>query len=161
MGKTLCLIKPEAIDRRRKVEKDITDNDFFIDRKKEFHWKWKQMREMYSKENLHYHSKRANKIMSFFIPYTISRKFPNPMVEALMLSSEGDTIKDFVDLCGPTAAMEYVKKEFKNTLRHRYGLGPEHSFIKTIEGKECRFDFNGIHKTSTEKEFRAEKNIYF
>jgi len=162
MGETFCLIKPEAFDKRKGIEKDITENNFSIVRKRESHWKWNQIRETYPKEKLNYYSERANLIMSFLIPYTISRKFgPNPMVEALILSSEGDTIRDFVELCGPRDAMKYVKEEFKETLRGKYGLGPEHSFIKTIEGKECRFDFNGIHRSSREKEFKVDKKIYF
>jgi hypothetical protein len=164
MGETFCLIKPEAFDRREDIEKDIIGNNFSILEKMESYWKWNQMREMYSKENLHYNTKtikKTNRIMSFLIPYEISRKFPNPMVEALILSSDGDTIRDFVKFCGPTAAMEYTKKEFKNTLRGKYGLGPEHGFIRTIEGKEYRFDFNGIHKSSTKKEFIRDRKIYF
>ena len=163
MGKTFVLIKPEAFDRREDIEKDITENNFSIVEKKELKWIWSQIRKTYSKENLKYYgSNRANTLMSFLIPYVITRKFgQDPPIEVLILSSEGDTIKDFVEICGPRDAMEYVKEEFKNTLRGKYGLGPEHSFSRTIEGRDCRFEFNGIHKSSREEEYREELAIYF
>lgn len=162
MGKTFCLLKPEISDRIDEVERDIVENNFSIVKKKKLGWEWTQMRKTYSKENLNYGTKRCNKTMSFFIPYAITRKFGlNPPIEVLTLSSEGDTIRDFVKFCGPRDAMEYVKQEFQNTLRGKYGLGPDHSFTKTIQGKKCRFDFNGVHRTSKEEEFKTEPRIYF
>jgi len=161
MGLTFCLIKPEAFDRRDEIEEFVEDNDFSLVIGKEQEWTKGKIRKTYTKEKLHYPTDNANSKMSELIPDAIYRKFPNPMVEALIISSEGDITKRFIDLCGPTRALEYVKEEFRNTLRGKYGLGPECSFVTVIDGKECSFDFNAVHKTTTEKEFETERKIYF
>lgn len=162
MGKALLLIKPEAYLDKGRIKYDLVmENNFSIDEDEMMHWKREQMEKTYSKERLNYGSEKANEIMSGLIPDAIIEKFgPNPLIEVLILSSKGDTIRDLVNLCGPRDAIEYVKKEFKNTLRGRYGLGLGHSFIKTIEGRECRFDFNGTHKSS-EEEYEEDVRIYF
>lgn len=162
MGKTFCLLKPEVSSRIEEVERDIEENNFSLTQRKKLGWKLGQIRRTYSKEKLNYGSERANRIMSNFIPDVITQRFGlNPPIEVLILSSEGNTIEDFIKICGPTHVLEYVKEEFRNTLRGKYGLGPEYSFATIINGKKCSFDFNAVHKSSSKKEFETERKIYF
>jgi len=161
MGKTICLIKPEAFEKRKDVKGMITENDFSIDEDKEQPWKRRQIEMTYSMHKLHYPTPHANSVMQGVIARLILERFSDPMVDALIISSKGDTIEDFVKLCGPTKALEYTKKEFENTLRGRFGLGPEQTYITTIDGYKCKFDFNAVHKASSEEELEIEKSIYF
>jgi len=162
MDKTFCLLKPEISSRTEEVERDIEENNFSLVQSKKLCWKLEQIRRTYSKEKLNYGSERVNRIMSNLIPDVIIQRFGlNPPIEVLILSSEGSTIEDFVRICGPRNALEYVRAEFQNTLRGKYGLKPEHSFVKNIDNVECRFDFNGIHRSSTVEEYGKELEIYF
>jgi nucleoside diphosphate kinase len=162
MGKTFCLLKPEVSFRTEEIEMDIEENNFSLAQRKKLGWKLEQIRRTYSKEKLNYGSERANRIMSNLIPDVITQRFGlNPPIEVLILSSEGNSVEDFVRICGPRNALEYVREEFQNTLRGKYGLKPEHSFVKNIDNRECRFDFNGIHRSSTVEEYGTELKIYF
>jgi len=162
MGRTLAVIKPETFDQREEIKTDIKENDFHIVKNKTLRWHRELIERTYTKEKLNYGSERANEVMSLIIPDLIFDNFgENPKIEALILSSKGNTIEDFVRLCGPTNAFDYLRKEFEKTLRGKYGLGPEKSFVKTIDGIVCRFYFNGTHRTSTQEEYEEEKEIYF
>jgi nucleoside diphosphate kinase len=162
MGKTFCLIKPEGFARRYMIKRMISENDFCIDKEIEQPWSREKICKTYSVGKLHYPTSKANNAMANLIPDIILKKFPNPMVDAMILSSEGNTIENFINLCGPTKALEYVQKQFKyNTLRGRFGLRPDQSFSTKIDGYICGFDFNAIHKSSNEEELREEENVYF
>jgi len=105
MGKTFCLLKPEVSDRIDEIERDIVKNNYSIVKRRELYWDY-PLRIKYLKENLSYHSEQANIVMRRLVAdYYKKYKL---WVVALILSSEGDTIRDFVDFCGPRDAMEYV-----------------------------------------------------
>ncbi|MFH0929339.1 MAG: nucleoside-diphosphate kinase [Candidatus Aenigmatarchaeota archaeon] len=165
MRKTFGLVKPEVILRADEIIDYIQENGFSVIKEKKQVWTREQIATTYSPKNLKYpdpqkpiHS--VNVKMSEYIVEKIYERFGTPIVDALLLTSQGNTVQDFVRLCGPTKAIDYVKKEFENTLRGKFGLPVSESLVTEIDGFVCSFDFNGIHKTSRKKELRDAKKNY-
>jgi len=170
MGLTYILVKPEAIKHVEEIKRDILNSGFEIIKEKEIDFEYYLIRQLYSPERLNYPTEWDNRIMSIFIPNIYSANFGSCRflkAHAFLLSYKNDAIKKLVEVTGPTDAKEYKKPKNAETLRGRYGLGPEYNIKITIDNDErkdadeCEWCFNAIHRPSKEEELDRGLKILF
>ena len=152
MENGLIVVKPEAYLVKDLVAKDVEDYGLSIDRRIKQKWTREKIRQTYPKKNF------PNWPMAEFMDNIIFGKAGyEPWIEAMIVSSEKDTVKKVKKLVGPLDASYAQRPEDSGTLRYKYGIKERRIMI--IDGKPYYFYFNGVH-SSTKEDLEREIKIY-
>ncbi|MBN2202801.1 MAG: hypothetical protein JW700_01250 [Candidatus Aenigmarchaeota archaeon] len=153
--KGIVLIKPFAFPRRDEIVEDIEESEFDLSVDQRIAQRWTKEKIEGTYRPMKYNKKwpMVNKLADIYFDFFGKE----PMVEALMVSSDKNTIKKLKKLVGPLDAAYAKRPEDSKTLRKKYGCPIRIEEI--VDEKKCYFFPNGIHVSSKE-EFPRQRNLY-